>query len=412
MKKPMKIGKRVIDMDENLAPEALVKKFNQTFDELGHILVDRGNEIEALKLCLLSRSHLMLDGLHGTSKSKFATEAFRRIDGATVFKKQFMKGTVADEIFGPMNAERYRRDAIWEYNTTGMLPEAHFAFLDEVYRASDLLLPSMMGILNEREFINGTVVMQCPLITAIGTTNFVSDEEDLDAFRDRFLVCAKVMPLDKGASRLKMINSFLAKTKSSPSVISLDELVQLQKLASMIKFEEDELSMYEELVSRYRRTLGPKHYISDRRYCETLRLLQSFHIIQDEGTERNIFEPEHFIAASYGLCRLNDTAETDAFQQAFQAVIGNFVQEKKDIDDMNTLLTALGDMRVSAMSAKINSSKLRDYFKQAKRVLESLEATPLSDQPSTVKGKELFQEASQAARDLVNDISNKAGVTV
>jgi MoxR-like ATPase len=35
----------------------------------------------------------MLDGLHGTSKSKFAKEAFRRIEGAVVFRKQFMKGT-------------------------------------------------------------------------------------------------------------------------------------------------------------------------------------------------------------------------------------------------------------------------------------------------------------------------------
>jgi MoxR-like ATPase len=59
-----------------------------------------------------------------------------------------------------------------------MLPKAHFAYLDEIYRASDLLLPSMMGILNEREFHNGGVVQHCPLITAIGTTNLFRQKKN------------------------------------------------------------------------------------------------------------------------------------------------------------------------------------------------------------------------------------------
>jgi hypothetical protein len=57
MKKRLKFkAPRVVDMDESVAPSDLVSKFNQSFDELNEILVDRTNEVEALKICILPRT--------------------------------------------------------------------------------------------------------------------------------------------------------------------------------------------------------------------------------------------------------------------------------------------------------------------------------------------------------------------
>lgn len=399
-------------MDESVAPAELVTKFNQAFDELNDILVDRTNEVEALKICILSKNHLMLDGLHGTSKSKFAKEAFRRIEGAVVFSKQFMKGTQSDEIFGPMISEKYRKEAIWEHNTEGMLPQSHFAYLDEIYRASDLLLPSMMGILNEREFHNGTVVQRCPLITAIGTTNFISTEEELDAFRDRFLITSKVMPLSSGAARLRMIESFLSKNKQPPVTISLVELAQLHALVSRVKISSEMLEMYEELVGKYKRSLGKSIYISDRRFCETVRLMQAFHVIEKEGDNDALFEPESLVSASYGLCRLNDAQELDAFNQVFQGLVGNFLTEKKEVEEFTALLTTLMDISRESKLRNTKEDRLRLMYKKTKKIVEVFDNTPTESLPKSTKGIEICDEIQRIAKELTNDFVSKLGIQV
>jgi MoxR-like ATPase len=413
MKKRLKFkAPRVVDMDESVAPSDLVSKFNQSFDELNEILVDRTNEVEALKICILSKNHLMLDGLHGTSKSKFAKEAFRRIEGAVVFRKQFMKGTQTDEIFGPMISERYRKDAVWEHNTTGMLPKAHFAYLDEIYRASDLLLPSMMGILNEREFHNGGVVQHCPLITAIGTTNFISTEEELDAFRDRFLITAKVMPLSTGASRLRMIESFLQKNKKTPTTVSLVELAQLHALVSRVKFTKESLEMYEQLVNKYKRSLGKSVYISDRRFCETIKLVQAFHTIEKEGDETALLEPESLVAASYGLCRLNEASETDAFNQVFQGLVGTYTIEKQEEEQFRPLLVTLNQIYAEGLERSTKEPRLRVLYKKTKTILDVVDNTPADALPKTTRGLEIFEEIRRVAGEAVNHFVTKLGTQV
>src|ERR1051326_7735420 len=110
-----------------------IDDFNGAFQQVKDIVVERSEEIDALKLCILVRQHMMLEGRHGIAKSMLAEEAFQRITGTKLFEIQLMKGTQSDQLFGPMNSKVYREEARWQHNTEGFLPEAHFAFLDEVY---------------------------------------------------------------------------------------------------------------------------------------------------------------------------------------------------------------------------------------------------------------------------------------
>lgn len=403
-----KAPKRIVDLDQGEAGIDLIKKFNSVFDELNIHLIDRGNEIEAFKLCLLSRHHLLLIGKHGTSKSKLANLAFGKIQGGRFFKKQFMKETQSDEVFGPMKSERYRVDAIWEHNTAHMLPTAHFAYLDEIFRASDMLLPSMMGILNERIFYNGGVVEECPLITAIGTTNFVTDTEDLEAFVDRWLIQGDVQPLGTGKSRIRMLTNFLSNTNKAGSFISLEELSRLQKMVRSIKLPSEMLELYEALISKYRQQSGSR-YISDRRLCDTLRLVQSYHVI-NELTHEDDFIPEHLVAASYGVCNLNRSEHTDPFNQAFSDIVGNFESSLKEIGRLNSLKKTLNSARVDSKGASVD--RCVKLYKQVKIVLTTLENTSQQELPQSTKGMSIFNEIKIDASELLSELALKAQIVV
>jgi len=69
-----------------------------------------------------------------------------------------------------------------------MLPEAEFAFLDEVFQGSTAILNSLLSILNERTFRRGHTTLVCPLRVCVGASNALPSDDSLAAFADRFLL--------------------------------------------------------------------------------------------------------------------------------------------------------------------------------------------------------------------------------
>ena len=59
------------------------------------------------------------------------------------------------ELFGPMDVELFTARSIFRSTPTGMLPEAHLAFLDEVFQGSSAILNTLLTLINERTFHNG-----------------------------------------------------------------------------------------------------------------------------------------------------------------------------------------------------------------------------------------------------------------
>src|SRR5690606_32312786 len=99
------------------------------------IFVERNEVIEGALAALIARQHVLLLGPPGTAKSMLADELCRRIEGARYFQWLLTKFTTPDEVFGAVSLRALEQD---EYRrvTTDKLPEAHVAFLDEVFKAS------------------------------------------------------------------------------------------------------------------------------------------------------------------------------------------------------------------------------------------------------------------------------------
>ncbi|MEZ4307559.1 MAG: AAA family ATPase [Polyangiaceae bacterium] len=164
-------------------------------------LVERETLVELVVLSAVAGEHMLVIGPPGTAKSEAVRRIARRL-GGRAFEYLLGRFTEPSEIFGPVDLKKLREGVV-ETETTGMLPEAEIAFLDEVFLGSTAILNTLLGILNERMFVRGHTRVRCPLRVCVGASNRLPEDEQLAAFADRFLVRAFVEPIgDSGLEEL------------------------------------------------------------------------------------------------------------------------------------------------------------------------------------------------------------------
>src|SRR5689334_18142874 len=156
-------------------------------------LVEREALVELIALSAVAGEHLLVVGPPGTAKSEAVRRVARAL-GGRYFEYLLGRFTEPSEIFGPVDLRRLKEGVV-ETETTGMLPEAEFAFLDEVFKGSTAILNTLLGILNERVFRRGHTLVRCPLRVCVGASNSLPEDESLAAFSDRFLVRVFVDPV-------------------------------------------------------------------------------------------------------------------------------------------------------------------------------------------------------------------------
>ena len=102
-----------------------------------------------------------------------ADELCRRIEGANYFQWLLTKFSTPEEIFGAVSLKGLEED---DYRRVTMhkLPEAHIAFLDEIFKANSSILNALLTVINERVFHNGRERVQVPLITMFGASQRIA----------------------------------------------------------------------------------------------------------------------------------------------------------------------------------------------------------------------------------------------
>ncbi len=233
-------------------------------------LVERGREVRLALLAALAGEHTLLIGPPGTAKSELARRLHRGFRDAAYFERLLTRFSVPEELFGPLSISALEQDR-YERHTAGFLPEASIAFIDEVFKANSAILNALLTLLNEREFDNGAGRVRCPLISAIGATNEVPEDEVAEAFFDRFLLRLPVAPVT-AAGFGRLLEAGVATTHDEfPDALDASERAALNVAAAGVRLPAEVGALLGEL----RVQLGEDaHYVSDRRWVKIVGLLR------------------------------------------------------------------------------------------------------------------------------------------
>jgi MoxR-like ATPase len=259
-------------------------------DELQQIFLERAELIDGALVALLAGQHVLVIGPPGTAKSMLADEVCRRITGARYFQWLLTRFTTPEELFGAVSLKALEEDD-YRRLTTHKLPEAHVAFLDEVFKGSSSILNTILTLMNERRFHNGRTVTTVPLLTLFAASNELPEDDELLALHDRFLLRFAVEYLSEDFRFLKLLQ---ARPPAERTVLALADLEQARAEAAALPVSGDVLRA----VTDVRRELGRKNVVvSDRRYAQAIGVLRAHAYLdaRDSVTEGDVAVLEHVL---------------------------------------------------------------------------------------------------------------------
>ena len=175
----------------NQSREQLIKVLSFIKDTF----VGKDNIIDLLGICLIARENAFLLGPPGTAKSAIVSMLSSCIKDGKNFEYLLTRFTEPSEIFGPFDIRKLKEGDLVT-NTEGMLPEASMVFLDEIFNANSAILNSLLTALNEKIFRRGKQLIKMPVLTFVGASNLLPEEETLEALLDRFLIRVKCENVD------------------------------------------------------------------------------------------------------------------------------------------------------------------------------------------------------------------------
>lgn len=253
------------------AHPSLKDKLRALRDHLLTDLIERDTPLRLALLAALAGEHLLLLGPPGTAKSELARRLRYAFRDANYFERLLTRFTVPEELFGPLSIKGLEEDR-YQRQIAGYLPNASIAFLDEIFKANSAILNSLLTLLNEREFDNGTQRIHTPLICVIGASNELPESEEMDALYDRFLLrCHVPRVSDAGFERLMQLRGQFRPAPSLDLLLSPKDLTEIRQNAQRVSVPGD---VFELLKAMRQFCIGQSIDVSERRWRKTLFMLQ------------------------------------------------------------------------------------------------------------------------------------------
>jgi MoxR-like ATPase len=226
--------------------------------EVAESVPGRTQMLQQTALALLSRRHQLLISRAGTGKSLYGETVFSHFQGST-FKAQFSQGTRVETVLGGLDLKLFHEGKLW-HDTTHSLVTADFAYLDEFMNANDVVLETILGILNERRFAQGEQQEDARLHTALAMTNHLKYSAISEPILDRFMFKASIDPQGDTLNDI-LIDLAYAKHHGRPTApehpIPLEVLQQLTEIVigtkpdDSIEAQHDILFLKNEVIETY-----------------------------------------------------------------------------------------------------------------------------------------------------------------
>src|SRR5262245_60746163 len=194
-----------IAREERACP--LQMKFAAARREMAEALIEREQEIDLVLTGLVARENVLLVGPPGCAKSLLLDSLMAWMKGRK-FSILLNRFSCPEEVLGTISVAGLKSD-VFRRVTTGKLPEADLAFLDEVFKASSAILNVLLKILNERTYeVGDGSSMKVPLKLCVAASNEWPSPEtgkELAALFDRLLLRKSVRPILTAGGRKRLL---------------------------------------------------------------------------------------------------------------------------------------------------------------------------------------------------------------
>ena len=264
---------------------------------------------EALRLAILAAiagESIFFLGAPGGGKSMLARLVVRIFktdgeEGVKYFETLLNQFSTPEDVFGnislkALNGEGESGKEEYRRLTENMLPEADVAFLDEIWKASLAILNTLLTIINERKFHNGSKVQDVPLKALLAASNELpAKNRGLEALYDRFIIRLCIgfiqdedsfFDMIEGSSSEFEISDELKKLQISNAELEewktqIDKVQLSEEARAVISAIRKELTAQNEALSEEEKEAGEAFAVGDRRWKKIARILKTSAFLND-----------------------------------------------------------------------------------------------------------------------------------
>jgi MoxR-like ATPase len=198
--------------------------------EVKRIIVGQDQLVERMLVGLLSKGHVLLEGVPGVAKT-LAVETFAKVVGGTFARIQFTPDLVPTDIIGT----RIYRQGKEEFDTELGPVVANFLLADEINRAPAKVQSALLEVMQERQVSIGGKRFPLPNPFLVMATQNPIEHEGVyplpEAQRDRFLFKVNVSYPSPEEER-EIIYRMGVKPPEPKQILDTGDLLRLQELAA------------------------------------------------------------------------------------------------------------------------------------------------------------------------------------
>ena len=369
---------QIDEQKHNRIRKRLLEKLWNIETYVNKVVLERENETRGLILAMLSGSSCFFIGDAGAAKTHHI-EQICKMFGLKLFDTLMSETTKPEMIFGPVDVPALAQ-GVQRYKIDHYAPNAEVLFLDELFKANDVVLNPLLWLLNEKKFRNGDDgVVDCPLYAVFAASNEISSDKGLRPLYDRFLMRFKVNYIQTNKNMhklLDMVNGSV--THVVPENITKKELDYLRKQVVKTTVPND---VWQQMLSCRSAVQNAESIaISDRRMVQSLKVVQASAFLrgakvaekQDVVVLSNILwdtvDQSRKVKAIVNARVSTSSGEIDAVLQSAQGIFDKSTktgQISAGIAKLKTLLTSLKENK-SALDTYRNVLNLFQMLKDVR----------------------------------------------
>ncbi len=410
----------------------LNEKMIAVISAVNNEVAERRELINMIAICLLTRKNLFILGDTGAAKSYAINRFRRRILGARQFERLISKQSDEEQLFGRLDLgslipgnvseEVLEQDAVYQslkkglaaarqnladdpapehlrrlsemtelvegyrkslaelhgndphIKTKGKIPDCHIAFIDELFKANDGILNSLLTALNERRYTNEGATVDIPTISFFTASNEIPNFNDpaesiLRPLYDRLELKLYVKYIEDRDTRLSMLAKKQSEDKAAPltgPTITLDELYEMQREVNAVPIPDAVNELMDDILIELRRQ---GIHVSDRKYFGYYPIVQAHAWLcgRDEaaGTDLTVLKnylwttPEELPKISQTLTRLCENPLSGRINEIRKAVMEAANRFENPAD--GNVVRALQRFRTEAVEIYRKINSLRAY---------------------------------------------------